>query len=409
LAKKEFNQMAIKYITDESFKANAKDKVVLARFDFNVPMDKKDSTKIADTTRIDEALQTINAILECSPKKIVLMSHFGRPKGKVDMTYTLEPVAKYLAEKLNLEVLLTETALDRGIKQMLALQEPKIIMLQNLRFHPEEEANDREFAQKLAGYGDVFVFDAFGAAHRKHASTYEVNAFFKNKAYGGLLLKREIEALDRIVKDPVKPFIAVVGGAKVSDKIKIIETLLVSVDKLLIGGAMAYPFLKAQGYTVGNSLCSDEDVSLAKRILNTPSKGKIVLPTDHIVSSSLDGAPEEDNQTNIPDGKIGLDIGPSTIVNFADYLRKAKTVLWNGPMGLFENPNFAKGTMSIAKNLADLKDAFTFVGGGDSVNAVKKSGLSDKMGHISTGGGASLEYIEEGTLPGIQALKFGID
>jgi phosphoglycerate kinase len=400
--------MALKYITDESFKINAKDKIVLARFDFNVPMDKKDQTKIADTTRIDEALETINYILDCSPKKIILMSHFGRPKGKIDPTYSLEPVATYLAKKLNREVLLTETALDRGIKTMLPLQEPKVIMLQNLRFHPEEEANDREFANKLSQYGDVFVFDAFGAAHRKHASTYELNAFFKNKSYGGFLLKKEVEALDRIVKDPVKPFVAIVGGAKVSDKIKIIETLLVSVDKLLIGGAMAYPFLKAQGYSVGKSLCSDEDVVLAKRLLNLPSKNKIVLPVDHVVSDSLEGAPSEIGEVNIPDGKIGLDIGPSTRVLYSDHLRLAKTVLWNGPMGLFENANFSKGTTEIALTLSKL-NAFTLVGGGDSVSAVKKSGLSEKMSHISTGGGASLEYIENGTLPGIFVLRFGLD
>jgi phosphoglycerate kinase len=401
--------MALKFITDESFKTSAKDKKVLARFDFNVPMDKNDPTKIADTTRIDEAVETINAILETKPKKLIIMSHFGRPKGKVDPQYSLEPVAKYLAEKLGQEVLLTETALDRGIKILLNLNESKIVLLQNLRFHPEEEANDRDFARSLSTYGDVFVFDAFGAAHRKHASTYEINAFFKNKAYGGLLLKREIEALDKIVNDPKKPFVAIVGGAKVSDKIKIIETLLVSVDKLLIGGAMAYPFLKAQGFTVGNSLCSDEDVVLARRILGSQSKAKIVLPSDHLASKTFGGAPEDIGQANIPEGMIGLDIGPSTLQNFTDYLSSAKTVLWNGPMGLFENSNYAKGSLGIAKVLASLKDSFTLVGGGDSVNAVKMSGLSEKMSHISTGGGASLEYIENGSLPGIQALKFGIE
>jgi phosphoglycerate kinase len=325
------------------------------------------------------------------------------------MKYSLEPVAKYLAEKLEQEVLLTETATDRAIKTLLNLNEPKIMLLQNLRFHPEEENNDRDFARLLSTYGDVFVFDAFGAAHRKHASTYEVNAFFKNKAYGGLLLKREVEALDRIVKDPVKPLVAVVGGAKVSDKIKIIETLLVSVDKLLIGGAMAYPFLKAQGHEVGKSLCADEDVVLAKRILNSPSKGKIVLPQDHIVSIAFDGAPEILDLVNIPADKMGLDIGPVTLALFESHLRTAKSVLWNGPMGLFENQNFAKGTFGIAKALSELKDAFTLVGGGDSVNAIHKSGLASKISHISTGGGASLEYIENGTLPGIQALKFGIE
>ncbi len=402
--------MALKYITDESFAALAKDKRVLARFDFNVPMDKNDPTKISDTTRVDEAVETINAILAHKPKKLILMSHFGRPKGTVDPKYSLEPVAKYLAEKLGQEVLLTETALDRGIKTLLGLNEAKIILLQNLRYHAEEEANDRDFARTLASYGDVFVFDAFGAAHRKHASTYEINAFFKNKAFGGLLLKREVEALDKVCHNPTKPFVAIVGGAKVSDKIKIIESLLINVDKLLIGGAMAYPFLKAQGHTVGNSLCSDEDVSLAKRILGMPSRNKIVLPSDHIVSAEFGGTPEDVGQTNIPDGKIGLDIGPSTLQNYADYIRTAKTVLWNGPMGLFENSNYAKGTLGIAKAMASLESqAFTLVGGGDSVSAVKLSGLSSKMSHISTGGGASLEYIENGTLPGIQALKFGID
>lgn len=401
--------MALKYITDESFMALAKDKKVLARFDFNVPMDKKDPTVIADATRIDEALETIKAILDAGAKKIILMSHFGRPKGKIDMQYSLEPVATYLAEKLAMEVTLTETALDRGIKTLLGLNESKIILLQNLRFHAEEEANDRDFARTLSTYGDVFVFDAFGAAHRKHASTYEINAFFKNKAYGGLLLKREVESLDRVVKDPVKPFVAVVGGAKVSDKIKIIEALLVSVDKLLIGGAMAYPFLKAQGHEIGKSLCSDEDVTLAKRILGMPSRNKIVLPSDHVASKTFGGEPVDVGQVSIGEDLIGLDIGPSTSAHFNDYLSTAKTVLWNGPMGLFENAAYAKGTLGVAKTLAGLKDAFTLVGGGDSVNAVNQSGLASKMSHISTGGGASLEYIENGTLPGIQALKFGIE
>lgn len=401
--------MALKFITDESFASLARDKKVLARFDFNVPMDKNDPHKISDTTRVDEALETIKAILETKPKKLILMSHFGRPKGKVDAKYSLEPVATYLAEKLGMEVLLTETAIDRGIKTMLSLNEHKIILLQNLRFHSEEEANDRDFARTLSTYGDVFVFDAFGAAHRKHASTYEINAFFKNKAYGGLLLKREVESLDKIVKDPIKPFVAIVGGAKVSDKIKIIDALLVSVDKLLIGGAMAYPFLKAQGHSVGTSLCSDEDVTLAKRILGTPSKSKIVLPVDHLASATFGGDPVALSSVAIPDGLMGLDIGVETSATFANYIASAKTVLWNGPMGLFENPTYAKGTMGVAKALSELKGAFTLIGGGDSVAAVNASGLAGKMSHISTGGGASLEYIENGTLPGIQALKFGID
>lgn len=396
--------MALKFITE----ADLKDKKVLARFDFNVPMDKNNSSIIADTTRIDEALETINYILKSGAKKLVLMSHFGRPKGEINKKYSLEPVASYLSEKLGEDVILTETALDRGIRTLLNLNESRVILLENLRFHPEEEGNDREFARQLSTYGDVFVFDAFGAAHRKHASTYEINAFYKNKAYGGFLLKRELEALEKIVNHPKEPFMAIVGGAKVSDKIKIIETLLVSVDKLFIGGAMAYPFLKAQGYTIGKSLCSDEDVSLAKRILNTPSKSKIVLPLDHIVSDALDGKPEVLDSINIPEGKIGLDIGPRTLAHYQDFLKNAQTVLWNGPLGLFENKDFSKGTFGVAKTLSELK-AYTLVGGGDSVNAVKLSGLTDKMSHVSTGGGASLEFIEEGSLPGIQALKFGID
>ncbi len=405
--------MAIKFITDESFKTLAKGKRVLARFDFNVPinapMDKNDLPKIADTTRIDEALETIKYILEAEPKKLIIMSHFGRPKGKIDLQYSLEPVATYIAEQLGMEVTLTETALDRGIKTLLGLNESKILMLQNLRFHPEEEKNDREFARTLSTYGDVFVMDAFGAAHRKHASTYEINAFYKNKAFAGLLIKRELEALDKIVNQTAKPFIAIVGGAKVSDKIKIIEALMISVDKLLIGGAMAYPFLKAKGHTIGKSLCSDADVALAKKILGTPTKNKIILPSDHIVSKEFGGTPVVNGQANIPDDMIGLDIGPSTLENYNEYLRSAKTVLWNGPLGLFENPDFAKGTLGIAKTLAGLSGAYTFIGGGDSVNAIKASGLSGKMSHISTGGGASLEYIENGTLPGIQVLKFGLD
>jgi len=401
--------MALKFITEEGFKENAKDKIVLLRVDYNVPMKKDVEGVIDDTTRIDESIATIKHILECGAKKLILMSHFGRPKGEINAKYSLEPVAKYLAEVLGLEVLLTETALDRGIKAMLPLAQPKIMLLQNLRFHAEEEANDREFAQKLSQYADLFVFDAFGAAHRKHASTYEINAFFKGKAYGGLLLKKEIEALDRIVKDPKKPFVALVGGAKVSDKIKMIDALLSNVDKLLIGGAMAYPFLKAQGFKVGRSLCSDEDVILAKKILSSPLKHKIILPLDHMGAKNLEVGATHIPTENIPDDLIALDIGPSTQTLFRDYLKSASTVLWNGPMGLCENAQYSAGTNQMARALSELKDSFTLIGGGDSVNAIKKSGLEKMISHISTGGGASLEYIENGTLPGIFALRFGID
>lgn len=399
--------MALNYI--DELTEELKDKVVIARFDFNVPLDSSDRSKITDTTRIDMALETIQYLLDNGVKKLILMSHLGRPKGKVNEEYSLEPVATYLAKTLKEDVVLTESCLDRGIKTLLNLNESKVILLQNLRFHPEEEAGSQEFARTLASYADLYVNDAFGVAHRKHASAYTINAYFKNKSYGGFLIKKEIEALSKIVNKPKTPFVAIVGGAKVSDKIKIIERLIVNVDHLIIGGAMAYPFLAAQGHEVANSLCSQADVTLAKRILMSSSKSKVVLPVDHIVSSEFGGSPESCDKVEIPDGMMGLDIGPKTIELYKQKLAGAATVLWNGPMGLFENEDFANGTMAIAKTLSEMKSAFTLVGGGDSVSAVRKSGLFEKMSHVSTGGGASLEFIEEGSLPGIQALKFGVD
>jgi len=395
--------MALKFIEQ----ADLSGKRVLARFDFNVPFDKNDKSKITDTSRIDLAIPTIKYMLDNGATKITLMSHLGRPKGKVNAEFSLEPVATYLANKLNEEVILAESAVDSGVKELLTLSKTKIVLLENLRFNPGEETDDEDFAGKLAQYGDVYVNDAFGAAHRKHASVHIINKFFVGRAYGGLLLQKEIQSLDKILNQPAKPFVAIVGGAKVSDKIKTIERLLVSVDNLIIGGAMAYPFLKAKGHDVGTSLCSDEDIQLAQRILKADKGFKIKLPVDHIVSSEFGGKPEECSATNIPAGKMGLDIGPSTINLFSGILKEAKTVLWNGPMGLFENPSYANGTMSVAETLAGL-DAFTLVGGGDSVSAVNKSGFADKFSHISTGGGASLEYIEKGELPGVKALRFGV-
>jgi phosphoglycerate kinase len=396
--------MAIKFIDQ----ADLNGKKVLARFDFNVPLDKNDNTKITDTSRVDMALPTIKYILENGASKLTLMSHLGRPKGKVDPKFSLEPVAEYLAEKLGQEVIVADKAVDAGVKELLTLNSTKIVLLQNLRYHPEEEANDMEFAQKLSTYGDLYINDAFGAAHRKHASVHAINKFFEGRAYGGFLLKKEIESLDKVLNNPAKPFVAVVGGAKVSDKIATIEKLLISVDKLIIGGAMAYPFLKSKGMEVGTSLCSDEDVTLATRILKADKGNKILLPQDHIVSAEFGGKPEECHEQNIPADKMGLDIGPATINLYSETLKTAKTVLWNGPMGLFENSDYANGTMALAEIMSTLSDAFTLVGGGDSVSAVKKSGFADKFSHISTGGGASLEYIEKGELPGVQALKFGV-
>ncbi len=388
--------------------ADLKGKKVIARFDFNVPLTKTEPRKITDTSRIDLALPTIRMILEKGASKLVLISHLGRPDGQPNPKYSLEPVAAYLAEKLSTDVILSESPVDNGVKNLLQLPETKVVLLENIRFHPGEEKNDMELAEKLATYGDVYVNDAFGAAHRKHSSTYAINAFFKNRSYAGLLMKKEIDSLGTLIEKPTKPFIAIIGGAKVSDKIKTIEKMLVLVDTLLIGGAMAYPFLKAKGFEVGKSLCSDEDVNLAKQLLSQDKGGKIQLPKDHVISSSLEGKPEKCLGLNIAPDFMGLDIGEETIKSFADHIKTAKTVFWNGPMGLFESKNFAHGTMMIAKAIASNKQCFSVVGGGDSVAAAHQSGLAEEFSHVSTGGGASLEFIERGELPGVQALKVGV-
>lgn len=396
--------MQIKYIQD----ADLKGKKVLVRFDFNVPLTKTEPRTITDSSRIDEAIPTIRLMLEKGASKIVMISHLGRPDGKVNPKYSLEPVAEYLASKLGTDVILSESAIENGVKNLLHLPETKLVLLENIRFLPGEEKNDMELAEKLAQYGDVYVNDAFGAAHRKHASTHAINAFFKNRAYAGLLMKKEIDSLSALLDKPAKPFVAIIGGAKVSDKIKTIERMLVMVDTLLIGGAMAYPFLKAKGATIGKSLCSDEDVTLAKNLMTSDKGGKIQLPKDHLVSDKFDGEPAACAGVSIPEDKMGLDIGSLTTKAYADHIATAKTIFWNGPMGLFENKNFAKGTMSIAHSIAANTNCFSVVGGGDSVAAVQQSGDAAKFSHVSTGGGASLEYIEKGELPGVQALKYGV-
>jgi phosphoglycerate kinase len=381
-------------------------KKVVARFDFNVPLK---NGKITDTTRIDLSLETIKTLLDKGASKITMMSHLGRPKGKFDKNLSLEPIAKYIADQLSIDVVLTESATDRGIKTLLSLPTTKLVLLENLRFHPEETSNDSEFSRKLASYGDVYVNDAFGTSHRKHSSVHGIVAHFEHKnVFAGLLIEKELSALNKVLEAPKKPFVGVIGGAKVSDKIKIIEQLLGPVDQLIIGGAMAYPFLSAKGYSVGKSLCSDEDVILAKKILSSKNKAKIVLPLDHTVASSLNGEPSFTTGEDISEEMMGLDIGEKTIASYSQICSKAKTILWNGLMGLFENENFSKGTFAIAKSLSNNTDCFSLVGGGDSVSAVNKSGLANTMGHISTGGGASLEYIEQGSLVGVQALKHGL-
>lgn len=387
--------------------AELKGKKVVARFDFNVPLTKTEPRTITDTSRIDMAIPTIRMILEKGASKLTMISHLGRPDGKVDPKYSLEPVAEYLASKLGIDVFLSESAVDNGVKNLLQLPETKIVLLENIRFLPGEEKNDSELADKLSQYGEIYVNDAFGAAHRKHSSTYAINSFFKGRSYAGLLMQKEIESLGALMDKPKKPYVAVLGGAKVSDKIKTIERMLVMVDTLLIGGAMAYPFLKAKGIEVGKSLCGDEDVKLAKELLAQDKAGKIQLPKDHVVSMEFGGKPESCAGQNIPSDKMGLDIGPLTIKSYGDHIKTAKTIFWNGPMGLFENKDFSKGTMSIAHFIAE-GDAFSVVGGGDSVAAVQQSGEAEKFSHVSSGGGASLEFIERGELPGVQALKYGV-
>lgn len=378
---------------------------VLARFDFNVP---QKNGVITDTSRIDLALPTIKLLLDQGVSKLTLMSHLGRPDGKRNEKYSLENVAVYLSEKLNDDVILTESAVDNGIKELLGLKKTKIILLENLRFHPEETENDENFARELSNYGDIYVNDAFGAAHREHASVHNINKFFIGQAYAGLLMQKEIENLEHLLNSPKKPFVAIIGGAKVSDKIKTIEKLLVSVDTLMIGGAMAYPFLKAKGHNIADSLCSNEDSELAIKILKADKGNKITLPQDHIISTEFGGKPKSCDKIDIPEGHMGLDIGPKTLSAYSEILETAKTVLWNGPMGIFENADYSMGTFGICEKISTLQDAFTLVGGGDSVSAVNKSGYADKFSHVSTGGGASLEYIEKGRLPGVHVLKFGV-
>lgn len=387
--------------------ADLKGKKVVARFDFNVPLSKTEPRTITDTSRIDMAIPTIRLILEKGATKLTMISHLGRPDGQPNPKYSLLPVAEYLAKKLGTDVILSESPVDNGVKNLLQLPETKIVLLENIRFHPGEEKNDMDLADKLSQYGDVYVNDAFGAAHRKHSSTHAINAFFKNRSFPGLLMRKEIDSLGALLEKPAKPFVAVIGGAKVSDKIKTIEKMMVLVDTLLIGGAMAYPFLKAKGIEVGKSLCSDEDVALAKQLLQQDRGGKIQLPKDHVNAVEFGGTPVPCAGSNIPSDQMGLDIGPATIKSYTDHIKTAKTIFWNGPMGLFENENFAKGTMSIAHAIAATK-AFSVVGGGDSVAAVQQSGEADKFSHVSSGGGASLEFIERGQLPGVEALKFGV-
>ena len=382
-------------------------KRVFVRVDFNVPLDEQ--RNVTDDTRIREALPTLKRVLQMGGK-LTVASHLGRPKG-VDPKLSLEPAAGVLSELLGkpYEVLLADDCVGDGVRKMVKDQTPtQVVLLENLRFHKEEEANDPAFARALAENADVWVMDAFGTAHRAHASTAGMAAFVKERAAGYLMVK-ELEFLGRLLKSPAMPYVAVLGGAKVSDKIKVIENLLPRISSLLVGGAMAYTFLKAQGIEVGKSRVEADKLDVARRALDAAERlGKaVVLPIDHIASTDPTGkAPiREVKERALPAEMMGLDIGPRTRALFAEHLRPAHTVLWNGPMGLFEVPAFSLGTKAVAVTIAGLKDATTVVGGGDSAAAVQEFGLARKMSHVSTGGGASLEFLEGKELPGVKALE----
>jgi phosphoglycerate kinase len=380
-----------------------KGRTVLMRADFNVPQDA--ALAITDDTRIRATLPTINYILGQGAKKLILMSHLGRPDGKVVAKYSLAPVAQRLKELLGEPVKFLDDCVGEKIKKEIAAAGERVVLLENLRFHPEEEANDASFAQQLASLADVYVNDAFGTAHRAHASTEGVAHYLKGVA--GFLLEKEIAYLGNAVQNPQKPFMVILGGAKVSDKIGVIENLLPKCDAILIGGGMAYTFLKAQGKPIGNSKLEKDKLDLAKSILDkaTALKKEILLPIDNVVVDNVDPqAKAETVGEDIPDGKIAVDIGQQTIKIFEEKLKAAKTIVWNGPLGIFEMDAFSQGTQEVARFIGNL-GAATIIGGGDTAAAIAKFKLEDKMTHISTGGGASLEFLEGKRLPGVEALS----
>ena len=380
-----------------------KGKKVFVRCDFNVPKD--ENGNITDNTRIVAALPTIKYLLE-QDCKLILASHLGSPKGEYKPEYSLAPVAKELSNLLGKEVIMANDVVGEDATSKASnLKEGEILLLENVRFHKEETENDTEFSKKLASMAEVFVNDAFGTAHRAHSSTTGIASYLP--AVSGFLIEKELKFLGNAVNNPERPFVAILGGAKVSDKIGVIDSLLEKVDTLMIGGGMAYTFFKAQGYEVGNSICEMDKLDLAKSAMEkAKQKGvKLMLPVDTKIGKEFKADTESKTvkYTEIPADWEGFDIGAETIKMFSDELRNAKTVIWNGPLGLFEFDQFAIGTNEIAKVLSEI-DATTIIGGGDSAAAVKKAGLEDKMTHISTGGGASLEFLEGKKLPGIEAL-----
>ena len=377
-------------------------KTVFLRVDFNVPLDKG---KITEPHRIESAVPTIRLILEKS-KKVIIASHLGRPGGRKDPTFSLAPIRAYLEKSLGQPVLMAPDCVGSETEELVRDPNSQIVLLENLRFHPEEEKNDATFSRTLASLADVYVNDAFGAAHRAHASTVGMAAFFEVKA-AGLLLQRELDYLSRVLMDPEKPFIAILGGAKVSDKIGVIKNLLPKLDALLIGGGMAYTFLQANGVDIGQSLVEKDKLPVAKELIANAitNRVKVLLPTDHLI-----GDKNKENSSisdvNIPEGRSGLDIGPQTTDSFVEEIGKSRMVLWNGPVGLFEVEPYDRGSKALAQALAAHRsDIVSIVAGGDTVAAVTAAGVADHITHLSTGGGATLEFLEGRELPGIKALE----
>lgn len=383
------------------------DKRVLTRVDFNVPLE---GDRVTDDTRLVASIPSIQKLISAGAK-IILMSHLGRPKGKPDPAYSLRPVAHRLSQLMGIPVAFAEDCVGKAAADAVkSLAQGGVLLLENLRFHAEEEKNDSAFARELASLGEVYVNDAFGTAHRAHASTEGVTHFIQQCA-AGYLMKKELDYLGMALEDPVRPFVAILGGAKISGKIDVISNLLDKVDALLIGGGMAFTFFKARGLGIGKSLLEEDRVTEASNImmLAESRKADLVLPIDIVVTSDINADPpstEIVGAAGIKGDMIGVDIGPRTVDAFLERIVSAGTVIWNGPMGVFEKPAFAIGTIEVARGLAEATDrgCITVVGGGDSAAAVAKAGLADRMSHVSTGGGASLEFLEGKTLPGVAAL-----
>jgi phosphoglycerate kinase len=375
-----------------------KGKCVFMRVDFNVPL-APGGKEITSDKRIKASLPTIQYVLE-QGAGLILASHLGRPKGKRNAEMSLAPAAARLAELLKRPVKMAPDCVGADVEAMKPAP-GEVLLLENLRFHPEEEKNDPGFSKQLAALADVYVNDAFGSAHRAHASTQGIIQFMPQAA-AGLLMDKELEYLGKATKNPPRPCIAILGGAKVSDKIEVIEALMKYVDRILIGGAMAYTFLRAQNQPTGKSLVEEDKIDLAAKLL-AEAGGKLMLPVDHVVAAELKEGAENEVVTSIPEGKMGLDIGPATVKAYEEAIAASKTIIWNGPMGVFEKPPFDKGTVALAKAVAS-SGALSVVGGGDSEKAVKSAGVTDKISHVSTGGGASLEFLSGIELPGVAAL-----